>query len=475
MRLRISGTGSGTTWRAAARPSGSAGQAAARTGGRRLACWLAAAALVAGCAEDAPTGARQRAPSLSVVPPALDRNEPTPEPMVIVQRTTRRGTGQKGGGRAQTRQTWKIRQHELASRAGVVALLPGRTGELRREDVAALLPVPVLQLPAIAATAVCGNAGAWRRESALGGMRLVTRGRGDVPFSEADVLAGGKVVLTVRAKWERRRGNWQLRSQEFVDVASGTSGAITIEHVGRRAAENDAPVPVVHCADPRTGYVPPVTRAVASGGSATRWQGDLGSSLAGGLLVPPAAALTAGMCTPTDEAAEAACVAELLKMTAAASVAGVAATVMYTACVVPTPLIVPTCLAATFGYTGTAALFEVARLAYVECKQRAKAPVPCSCPIAMDRSGAPPALMGAGADDDSARSAGGAADDPGAPVALECGATPPPGGGGGGGTGAPPSGGGGGYIEICSYTDHYDGNGNYLYTEAHGCRAQWVQ
>ncbi|MDF1505761.1 hypothetical protein PYV61_22610, partial [Roseisolibacter sp. H3M3-2] len=198
-------------------------------------------------------------------------------------------------------------------------------------------------------------------------------------------------------------------------------------------------LPRVACADPRAATV----------------RDGAGTGAPVGLArLELAARASADDCMASDEEAEGACIVQAMAVVGASAGVVAAATAVWTACVVPSPVVVATCAGAVATFTSVSTALAVATNAYHECKEAAKAPKPCDCPA-----------QGADA------LTGGTADPLAAHSALDCAAPPAEGGGGGGGQ---PAGGGGYWMEICEYVEHYDDDGNYLYTSDLRCRVEWV-
>jgi hypothetical protein len=396
--------------------------------------------------------------------------------VIVLQRVTTPGrTGAAPRARTVRRETWRVGAQALSARAGVVRLSVGTsraraggsvaTARDAAELAAALPPVPVLQLPALPASAVCSDAPAWERTSQVGGLTVVTRGRGDVPWSTIEVRSAGTLVTRSQSTWERRRGSWQLVAHEDVSAADGASVRVTIDRGAVRRSAADVAVPSVSCADPKASIVQAPPRAVrASGAGAGPWSAGLGPVGLAELELAGATRFAADACTPTEEEAEAACTLELVAVIGAtAGVVGASAGV-WTACFSPAVVVVAPCVSAISTLTTASAALAVASAAYDTCKAKAREPkAACGCPSTSPGTDRAP-LEGASAD--------GMARPVAAPSALDCSDPPPPtGGGGGGGSGG--TGTGGRYLIICTYYDHYDEDGNYLYTTEEGCRYEW--
>jgi hypothetical protein len=424
-------------------------------GWRSAACWLALGALLAGCSDEPPSGPAPRpvAPAHPEVPHArpgellLHRTSSAPEAIGAAD-----GRDARGARRAQRRETFRVAESALDRRAGVVRLRVPDARTLTPERLAELPSVPVLQFPARAASAVCDNAPAWRRESRVGALTVVTRGRGDEPWSTIETWADGQLVARSQTKWERGSGSWRLVSHEDVAVG-GATRTFAVDRSGLR--DVGEALPRVRCENTSADVVPAV--AAASVGTEV---GPVGLA-----RLELAARFGAEECTPTDEEAEAACGALLVASIGAAAGATAAAAGMWLACMPPAVVTALPCLQATATFTGTAATAAVAAHAYQECRQKAKAPKPCSCPAQ------PTTELVAGA------LTAGTLLPATAPLALDCDPPAPPTGGGNGGEGGggSPGGGTGRWVEICRYTDYYDGDGRYLYTVDHGCEIVWEQ
>lgn len=446
-----------------------------------LAGWLAAGALAAGCADDPPTAAvaaprPARAAPVVTAPPRAD--VAAAPGTLVLRRTTSAGRGAQPRARADRHETWKIPEAALVRRAGVVSLPAPTARDLAQDRIAELRPIAVLQLPAMAASAVCANAPAWQRESRVGALTVVTRGRGDEPWSTVEAWVDGRLVSRSRSVWERRRASWRLVSQEDVAVGTGAMRTLAVDQAGLRRAAGDVEVPRVTCADPKTGVVP-AARAGAAAGTAwsPAWTAGLGPAGLAGMELAGAVQFAAEeTCTATEEEVAVACASKLLKMIAAGAGSAIAASAMWTMCVVPQPFEPIACAVAFAAYTAAAATFEENRLAYVECTAEASAPKPCGCP-ATDALMASAPLVGVA----HAATAAGTSRPATAPLALDCTEPPPPtddGGGGGGGEtgdGGGGTGGGGSWVEICVYTEHYDAEGNYLGVDFEGCHFEWME
>ncbi|MGZ8376781.1 MAG: hypothetical protein ACXWZS_12585 [Gemmatirosa sp.] len=409
--------------------------------------------------------------------------------VIVLQRVTSPGRRDASSrARTERREVWRIGKDALVSRGGVVRLTVGAakaraaqgasTAPDAARHAAARPPVPVLQLPALPASAVCGDAPAWERTSSVGGLTVVARGRGDVPWSTIEVWSQGRLMTRSQSTWERRRASWQLVAHEDVSVADGASSRVTVDRSAERRSASDVVVPSVTCADRKASIVRAAPRlgAGAAVGGATAWSAGPGPAGLAGLELAGAARFAGDECSPTEADAEAAC--EILRLVvagAAASLVGTGATV-WTACMPPAAFLGVPCLGAVAAHTAASVALTVAEAAYQECKREARAPAPtCSCPATP-----PPMDVGAHLE-------------PGAigtvlPVpahrALDC-TEPPPstGGGGGGGGGGGEAGGGGeggggggsgGWYEVCTYWDHFDEWGNYLGTEIEECHLEWI-
>jgi hypothetical protein len=437
---------------------------------------LAAGALVAGCA-DAPTTAltsarRAAAPATGVAtaPPAVTAAEPG---VIVLQRVTTPARRDAARAHAVRRETWRIGPNALVTRAGIVRLSPRRAtdrtgGVATARDAAQLAaelpPVPVLQLPAAPATAVCRDAPAWERTSRVGGLTVVARGRGDVPWSTIEVWSDGRLLTRSQSSWERRRGSWQLVAHEDASIADGATSRVTIDRSAVRRSAREAALPSVACADRAASVVRAAPQLVRSldGGGANAWSAGLGPVGLAGLELAGATRFAADACTPTEEEVEAACMAQMVAvMGATAAVVGASAA-FWTACISPAVVVVAPCVGAVSALTTASATLAVASAAYEECKEEARKPKPtCACPVTNQP-----------ATDVAARLVGTTLPVP-ARSAIDCTAPPPPVGGGGGPTEGGGTGGGGRYVIICTYFDHYDEDGNYLYTTEEGCRYEW--
>ncbi len=441
-------------------------------GTRAASAWLALAVVLAGCTDDPPTApAAAAGPSRAVGAPAAApvRHEASAAPgTLVVRRTTSSARGAKGG-RTERRETWSVADSALSRRAGVVTLRGTPPTALTPETAARFVPTVVLQLPARAASAVCTNAPAWQRESKVGDLTVVARGRGDEPWSSLEVWSAGRLVTRTTTAWARHRGSWRLVSQEDVAIGDGTKRTLAVDRAALARA-NDVELPRVGCADPKAGYVPPSpVTAAAREGVAAPWSAALGPVGLARLELAGAFRFAAEeTCTPTEEAAEAAC--EMLRMAvvvASASLAA-AATTMWTACMPPAVLTAAPCIGAVAAYIGLSAGLAIAQDAYRKCKEEALRPVPCTC------SGIP--LVPA-SDVDMVRAArlssGGAQLPLAAPAGLDCAEpeAPASGGGGSGETGDGPT---GYWATVCTNIDHYDEWGDYLYTEFLGCTVVWI-
>jgi hypothetical protein len=256
--------------------------------------------------------------------------------------------------------------------------------------------------------------------------------------------------------WERGRGSWRLASHEDVGP-DGSTRTLTVDRTQSRVGAGEAAIPRVHCADARAHVVaaapaePPPLVLGASGlatlGPVGLARLDLGARFAG------------EDCTSAGADAEGACVVQMVAVIgASAALVGAAASV-WAGCVVPNPVVIATCISATAAFTSASTALAVTSNAYQDCRDKALAPKPCSCPAA------PTDVRVDG-------TAGAAA----APLALDCAEPSAPSGGSGGGGGEPAGGTGNGYwAEFCEYIDHYDQYGNYLYTSDLTCRIVWIE
>ncbi len=445
-------------------------------GRRTLVCALSGAAL-AGCSDVAPTApvattpvvpAQASAPTPSVAQP--DAAKPG---TLVLRRTTSPARDGSARGRTARRETWSITDASLARRGGAIVLGARAGGAPTPERLAAAPPTAVLELPARAASAICDNAPAWRRETRAGALTIVTRGHGDEPWSTIETWSEGRLLTRSRSVWERRRASWQLVSQE--DVASGgATQTLAVDRAGVRRASDDAPVPRVRCRDASAQIVPATVARVgavavtAANGLTAALRTPLGpvGGLAG-LEFAAATGLATEECSPAADA-EAACAVQMAAMIGAGAALAGASAAVWTACVSPAVVVVAPCVAAVSALTAASAALAVATDAYQECRDKALTPTPCGCPATPTSPAQLVSPVAAIADQDGAprlRTA---------PFAIDCTQPPPPTGGGGGGGGD--GGGGGGYwIVICVYTDHYDEYGNYLYTVEEGCRTEYVE
>lgn len=450
--------------------------------GRALAPLLLAALLV-GCATDPPTAPAPRVqpPPAPVAPPTDAATTPPgvgapagPGTLVLHVATRsasdareRAGDRARGARAGRRHEAIRVREDALDRRGGMLRV-PGAPRDLAsdpRRQAAALLPASMLQLPALAATAVCENAPEWRRESRAGALTIVARGRGDEPWSTLETWADGKLVARSRTVWERRRGSWTLVSQE--DAAGGESRTVSVDRSGLRRTVGDGVLPRVRCADPRSGIV---AEGAPAGGAASRTPPALTSGTEGLAALGPVGAarrsldarVAAEQCTPTEAEAEAACHMQLIAMVGASSALAGATAAAWAACITPAAMTIAPCVAAASAIVTAQAALLAAVDAYDRCKTQARAPKPCGClaSVVQADAGTPRPVTAPAS----------------APVALDC-SSPPPSGGGGGGNGGGGSGGGGGghWVEICNYVDYYDEDGLYLYTEYLGCQIKWVQ
>ena len=455
-----------------------------RMGRRALACALTGTALLAGCSAVAPTTPAATTPVAATPVAATQAGAPTASAgtpgsatsagarsgAIVLRRTTLPARGGDSRGRAERRETWTVEERALARRGGAVLLSAHPVRGLTPERAASLPPAAVLELPARVASAVCADAPAWRRESRVGALTIVTRGQGDEPWSTIETWSDGRLVSRSRSVWERRRASWQLVSHEDAATAGATQ-SVAVDRGAVHRAVGDLAVPRVRCGDPTARIVPTATGIATpeAAGLAAALGTSLGPIGVAGLELAGATRLAAEECPPAEDA-DAACAVQMATMIGAgAAVVGAAAGV-WAGCVSPAVVVVATCTAAITALTSASATLAVATDAYQECRDKRSAPVPCSCPTPPPTSPAQlvsPAGMLA--------SVAGAARPLAAPFAIDCTEPPPPTGSGGGGGGDGGGGGGGYWIEICVYTDYYDEYGNYLYSVQEGCRAEWVE
>lgn len=440
-------------------------------GTRAASAWLALVAVLAGCSDEPPTappaGGGARAPA-AVAHAPVRQEAPVAPGTLVLRRTTSSARGAKGG-RTERTERWSVAETALSSRAGVVTLSGTSPKELKPETAASFLPTLVLQLPARAASAVCTNAPAWQRESKVGDLTVVARGRGDEPWSSLEVWSAGRLVTRTRTEWARHRGSWRLLSQEDVAVGTGATRTLAVDRSALARVAGDDVLPRVGCADAKSGYVPPSPVAAAvREGIAAPWSVGLGPVGLARLEFAGAFRFAAEeMCTPTEEEAEAACAMKLIALVGATtSFVGLAATAI-AACTPPAVITGLPCITAAAAATGAYATMLIALDAFLDCKMLASAPQPCSCTTT-------------GTAADVARNADGAPayrGDPTLPPAARFGLdctepdAPPTGGGGSGGTSEPAP---GHWARICTYEDHYDEWGEFLYSEFLGCTDVWI-
>jgi hypothetical protein len=379
--------------------------------------------------------------------------EPPVAPGTLVLRRTSTGARGTPGAATRRHETIRIREEALVRRAGVVRTAAPGSGPAAAAAAAAL--PPVLELPARAASAVCENAAAWRREARVGAYTVVTRGRGDEPWSSIETWADGRLVARGRTVWERGRGSWRLASHEDAS-ADGATRTVVVDRAHLRRDQGAGAIPRVHCADARTGVVPAAPAEPSPLVAGATGLGALGPI--GPARLELAARFAAEDCTGSDQEAEAACTTQMVAVVSAgAAVVGAAAGV-WLGCVVPTPVVVATCIQAMTGLTTASAALALATSAYEDCRAGVKAPQACSsCPAN------PMDVRAVGTTSPAA-----------APLALDCAEPSAPSGGGGGGGGQPTGSGNGYWAEICEYLEHYDEDGNYLYTSDLTCRVVWI-
>ncbi|GLC24004.1 hypothetical protein [Roseisolibacter agri] len=438
-------------------------------GTRAASAWLALVAVLAGCADEPSTAPVARPASARVAAAPVRHEAPAAPGTLVVRRTTSSAQGAKGRGRTERRESWSVAEAALSRRAGVVTLRGTAPNTLTPETAASFVPTVVLQLPARTASAVCTNAAAWQRESKVGDLTVIARGRGDEPWASLEVWSAGRLVSRTSTEWARHRGSWRLVSQEDVAVGDGSRRTLAVDRSALARAAGDEVLPRVSCANPKPGYVPPspVVAAVREGVAAP-WSVGLGPVGLAGLELAGAFRFAAEeTCTATEEEAEAACAMKLIALVGATtSFVGLAASAI-AACTPPAVITGLPCITAAAAATGAYATMLIALDAYLDCKLLASAPQPCSCTttgIAAD---------GAGTADGAPASRRDPTLPPAAPLALDCTEpeAPATGGGGGGQTGEPAP---GHWATVCTYIDYYDEWGDYMYTEFLGCKVVWI-
>ena len=441
-------------------------------GTRAASAWLALVAVLAGCADEPPTAPAARAASARAAAVTPVRQEAPAAPgTLVVRRTTSSAKDAKGRGRTERRETWSVADSALSRRAGVVTLRGTPLKDLTPQTAASFLPTLVLQLPARAASAVCTNAPAWQRESKVGDLTVVARGRGDEPWSSLEVWSAGRLVTRTRTEWARYRGSWRLVSQEDVAVGDGATRTLAVDRSGLARGQDDV-LPRVGCADPKSGYVPPSPVAASvREGIAAPWSAGLGPVGLARMEFAGAFRFAAEeMCTPTEEEAEAACAVEAALVAAASASVVAAAASVWAACTTPIVVTIAPCLQAGSAMTAATIALAISITNYQECKRKALEPKPCICMIKPPIADADVAGVAGG----GTATIGGAPLPVAAPFALDCTEPEPPatGGGGGGGETTEPT--PGHWATVCTNIDHYDEWGDYMYTEFLGCKVVWI-
>lgn len=364
--------------------------------------------LAAGCTNE-PTGI-VRAPRSSNDAPPMARGAPLRDLDKAAVVGTRTLT-QRERGRGRTSRFTEHFTIKLAGGAPPRIMSLVRDGGVSIQNGQPPIPVGLISVPAIRATAACVAEREWRQERREHGLDLVVRGRTDAPYTYIDISANGAPIGTVSAKWKRLPDRWILVKQSFESADRSIRDEVTFDHVAALRTARELP-----------------EQPCPGGGDA---QGR-------GLPMSSEAVIGSDECID-DPAAK--CWLQNLKVIAATSAAAAAGTAMVAACAPVQPAVPLTCAAATFTYVAALSLLAAAQWELEQCLLLNGGQLEDATPASRIQWSS------------TTRSA-------------ECGGT------GDGSSGG--SAGGSYWIEICAYLDHYDENGSFLYTETMGCWTELV-
>lgn len=341
------------------------------------------------------------------------------------------------------------------------------------------LPVTLVRARAALAAGTCAMSRSWERETALGDLHIIARGRGSVPYSEVLVKRDGELIGTIKARWKRLPTSWVLVRQTATSADGRVTDDLEITHYDRRGPLDRLEVPEDACP-------PSQIRTILAEPNAPETRPLIGATLREGLRPSGSARdwtkiaqLVEGCAVPSDADLELGpCSAEMWARIAAGSVYAGASLTFVLACLTPEPTVSKVaCVAASTAAAAALATFMEKQAKLDACKEKARkeAEARCICSPTASR-------RGSFADRTSP-----VPSRPGTPNALflleqstdlDCSGgegSPYPGGGDGGdgstGDGGPS------YIglAVCVFEDHYDEQGNYMYSHTVSCEITVVQ
>ncbi|HXG69616.1 MAG TPA: hypothetical protein VNJ04_03275 [Gemmatimonadaceae bacterium] len=321
----------------------------------RRAVSVALAAALVSCSEN-----------ITAPPASLSPTVPVSPDVVLMERTT--SIAAHDGVAAVHRTSRRTLTPQVRAR-GAQLSNPAAATENARLDIAHLAS-PTVSLPARYETAMCKALPDWTqtiRDAGTGGDVEMT-GAGDAPASKLRVVQDGKTVLTVERTWVRTPVRWQLGRQVITSADGRYRDVVTYQHVTQTRQSVNNALPVVPCATSLSS-----AKVTAPTIASRSYYAPRGNPF----LTPPTGASSYLTDVCTDTYLESSCYDKQIGVYKADAALVAAATLMTYACLVPSPIVVASCVGASTAYALAVANLAFAQMLYNNC--RAAAERSCGC------------------------------------------------------------------------------------------------